>query len=213
MITCPIDGKTPKSVSLTLNPCDYAENNLKIIDNQPPDGVKKEFGVCVKQLTYPNRDFIIRFIEWVHMLQILGNSKVHVFIRFLHPEMMKIIKHLEMEDSIEVFKFLEPSGISNDILNQSSSYVLEAAMLNDCFYRVRHLYKYVSFMDPDEVIIPLNESHHTWHDLIESQPFGADIYAGMMITFPPNADEPFKEIPKYNYMLQNIKVSQHRSVY
>lgn len=43
MITCPFERekKLPISVSITENPCDKAENNMKIINNQPVNGVKK----------------------------------------------------------------------------------------------------------------------------------------------------------------------------
>ena len=207
MITCPVTGNIPLSVSLTLNPCDYAENNLKIIDNQPVDGVKKEFGVCVKQLTYPEQEFSIKFIEWVHMLQILGNSKIHFYNRFLHPETLKAVKYFEGLDLIEMFDFIEPSELPNEILRTLDSFILEAAVVNDCFYRVKNLYKFVAILDPDEFIMPLNLCHRSWHDLIKSQSPSYHVYSGRMITFPPMNQAPYEDIPKFNYMLQNVQVN------
>lgn len=57
LIECPLNNneKLPISLSLTSKPCDKAENNLKIINNQPIGGVKKKFGVCSNQKNYPNR--------------------------------------------------------------------------------------------------------------------------------------------------------------
>lgn len=208
MISCPVelDGKLPRSVSLTLNRCDNAENNLQIIDNQPPDGVKKEFGVCVKQLTYPNRDFIIRFIEWLHLLRILGAEKVHFYNRFVHQEMMKVIEYFEAKGLVEMKPFLEPSDLSNQYLTSFPTKILENAVVNDCFYRTKNLYKYIAVFDPDEVIMPLNESHKSWHDLIQSVGSSQDIYTNRMI-FYPNLEEPAIDgIPKFLYILQHVKV-------
>jgi hypothetical protein len=210
LINCPVTSEIPQSVSLTVNPCDHAENNLYIINNQPPDGVKKEFGVCVKQLTYPYRDFAIRFIEWIEMLRILGNTKVHFYNRFLHPETMKIVRYYENLGLLEAFDFLEPSALSNSHLKHPNSFSLEGAIVNDCFYRVKNLYKYVVIIDPDEVLMPLNESHRTWHELIASQPTQhelVDVFNAWMITFPPTGSKFFEDIPTYHYMLQNVQVT------
>lgn len=209
MISCPIlfNGTVPTSVSLTLNRCDDAENNLKIIDNQPDDGVKKEFGVCVKQLTFPNRDFVVRFIEWVHMLNILGASKIHFYNRFVHPDLVKICSYFEDQGLVDMQPFLEPSSMSNQVSRTASSMVLEASVINDCFYRTKNLYKYIAILDPDEVIMPLNDSHKSWHDLIENSPPNQDIYTQRMITFMNTSQKLIEEIPKYFYMLQHVEVS------
>jgi hypothetical protein len=53
----------PISVSLTPNMCDNAENKLQIIDKRPLDGVKKNFGICSKTLTFDDRAYVIRLIE------------------------------------------------------------------------------------------------------------------------------------------------------
>lgn len=199
--------KTPRSVSLVLNRCDNAENNLKIIDNQPRGGVKKEFGVCVKQLTYPNREFIIRFIEWIQMCKILGAEKIHFYNRLVHPELIKIVEYFENQDLVEMLPFLEPTGVSNEYLRTISSFVLEAAVINDCFYRVKNLYKYIAILDPDEMIMPVNESHRSWHDLLQSVPPSYDFYASRMITFPHLDQKPFEGVPQTTYMLYHVEVS------
>jgi Glycosyltransferase family 92 len=210
LISCPIVDirKVPRSVSLTTNRCDNAENNLQIIDNHPTDGVKKEFGVCVKQLTYPNRDFIVRFIEWVHMLRILGNTKVHFYNRMIHPELVKVVKYLEQQNLVDMKPFLEPSSLSNRMLRTLPTLILEAAVINDCFYRTKNLYKYLAILDPDEVIIPINESNRSWHDLLQNVPPSYDVYFQRLITYHNTESKPIEGIPDYLYMLRHVHVTQ-----
>jgi Glycosyltransferase family 92 len=209
LISCPIVNirKVPRSVSLTTNRCDSAENNLQIIDNHPTDGVKKEFGVCVKQLTYPNRDFIVRFIEWVHMLRILGNTKVHFYNRMVHPELIKVVDYFESKDLVDMKPFLEPSCLSNDQLASHDTMVIEHSVINDCFYRTKNLYKYLAILDPDEVIIPLNENDRSWQNLFKRFNQSYDIYRQNMIFYPNIEKEPIEGIPKENYILQHVQVS------
>jgi Glycosyltransferase family 92 len=101
--------KIPISVSLVPKPCDAAENNLKVIDNQPPNGSKKYFGVCSKQMNYQDKNFAIRLIEWIHLLRILGVEKVHAYNRFVHPDTIKVFKYFEEKDWLEIQPFLEIS--------------------------------------------------------------------------------------------------------
>jgi Glycosyltransferase family 92 len=191
-----------------MNRCDNAENKLKIIDVKPIDGVKKEFGVCVKQLTYPNRDFVVRFIEWVHMMKILGADKIFFYNRFVHHELMKVVEYFESRGLVDMKPFLEPSGISNVILRKVESFVLEASMVNDCFYRTKNLYQHIAILDPDEVILPHNESVYTWRDLLKSAKPFFDVYNQRMVTYPKTDQKLVEGIPEYNYLLQHVQVSQ-----
>jgi Glycosyltransferase family 92 len=210
LISCPIDlsGKRPVSVSLTSSRCDNAENNLQIIDNQPIDGVKKKFGVCVKQLMYPGRDFIVRFIEWVNLLKILGNTKVHFYNRFLHPEFINVVEYLESQGLVEMKPFLEPSCLTNHMLRILPTIILEHAVINDCFYRTKNLYKYIAVLDPDEVIMPLDESDRSWHDLFQRFNNSYDVFRQNMIFYPSLGESFIEGIPQHNYMLQHVQVSE-----
>jgi hypothetical protein len=169
LISCPIPtfkGNAPTSVSLTVGECDQATNNLEIIDNQPTDGAKKEFGVCLEHFAdNSDNNFIIKFIEWVHLQRILGAEKVHLFNHIHQPRLSKILKYLEEKGLVEVQRFQEPSDIDYSDPNSFSTFVLELAMINDCFYRTKSLYKYVAIVDSDEVIMPKNENHK-WHEVL-----------------------------------------------
>ena len=116
LITCPIAFKNriPVAVSLTEKACDFATNKLKVINNQPPNGVKKSFMVCIKYLFVENRSGIIKFIEWVQLLRILGVDKISLYNRHVHPEFFKMLLYFQEKDYIEMFDFLEPSGLSTN---------------------------------------------------------------------------------------------------
>lgn len=211
LIECPFDhnGKIPKAVSLTANPCDNAENLLKIIDNQPANGVKKKFGVCSKFITYANRDFGFRFAEWIHILRILGNDKVYFYNRFVHDEVFKVFQYFERKNMIELWPFLEPSGIPDMQAYGTQHFLLETNLINDCFYRVRNLYEYVAVLDADEVIMPVLETDRNWEDMFNSfdKSIKPDSYSFENVYYPNVDAEPLDEVPKYHHMLQHIQRS------
>lgn len=210
LISCPfeIDGKAPQSVSLTLNRCDYAENNLIIIDNQPPNGVKNKFGICVKQSTFKHREDVIKIVEWAEMMRLLGADKIHTYNRFYHPDLQKIGKYYEEQGFFEIRPYLEPSEITNEQLHCLNSRILELAVINDCFYRIRNFYEYIAILDLDEIFLPVNENEKTWHDLFrnfEELP-KYDAYAVRSVTYPPGDGKIVDFIPEYHYMLQHVQV-------
>lgn len=129
LITCPIEfnDKMPLSVSLTSNACDNAENKLIIIDNQPPNGIKKSFGVCSKSLSFENRDFIIRFIEWVELLKILGANKITLFNFHVHSELYEIMNYFQEKGILEVSQFFEPGGMKTPAQKNSEFFLTAGA--------------------------------------------------------------------------------------
>lgn len=217
MILCPVEkdklGKYPSSVSVTLKPCDQATNNLKIIDNQPPNGVKKEFGYCGKYINYKDRKFGMRFIEWIHALRILGNDKVYMYKRQVHPDVEDILKYFEDKNMLEVEPFHEPSG-SKWIPYYAS--LIQINLFTDCFYKIRNLYKFIAVFDSDEILMPTQTEVTSWHEMMgkivgQSKNF-TDVYSFKMINYPHLGQEDLiPDIPPNNYMLQHVQVDIYRS--
>lgn len=199
-------GTVPSSVSLVSKPCENAENNVKVLNTQPADGVKKRFGVCAKQFTYENRDFTVRFIEWVHISRLLGAEKVHFFYKFLHPDMFKVVKYMEQQGFIEAWPFFEPTGRWHKRL-------MEVNSLTDCFYRVKNLYDYVAIYDFDEIILPMNEKDMSWDDMIKRLEHEGrfDAYVSQNMYYPEVGAEPLPGIPTYMYMLQHTQKPKNYS--
>jgi hypothetical protein len=133
LIECPFSDVIPTSVSLVPSRCAFAENNLKILNKQPIDGVKKRFGVCSKQVSYTDRESTIKFIEWVHMMRLLGAEKIYFFIQFLHPDMFEIVKYFEDIGIVETWPYFDPSGVIQIRTYRPHTAVVQKNMMTDCF--------------------------------------------------------------------------------
>lgn len=209
LITCPLDktDSLPVSISLTAKPCGQAENKLRIINNQPVDGVKKNFGVCMSHYTFYNRNYGIRFIELIHVLLILGADKVHLYNRYVHPDVYDIMMYFQDLGFIEVSPYLEPQTI---VIGDTTTQLV--TMLNDCFYRTRNLYKYIIVQDTDEVIVPVHKDDKNWSDLMARilrlyKGSYVDSYLAPNYYFPRNYNAKSWSAPSYLYMLQHIRRS------
>jgi Glycosyltransferase family 92/D12 class N6 adenine-specific DNA methyltransferase len=202
---CPLESQTrlPTSVSLVSNPCGKAKNNLKIINNQPPNGIKKEFGVCTKQMNFKNRDFAMRFIEWIEILRIFGVEKIHGYNRHVSKDLFKVMTYYEEKGFLEIKPFLEP--FETAFIMDWPLRAIERNILNDCFYRNKNLYKYIAIIDPDEIIMPLR--HENWHEMLSSLR-EADYFYFPYVSFANNLKiRKTDEAPSHLYMLQHIQVT------
>jgi hypothetical protein len=192
---------------LTLKACDNAQNSLKIIDNQPDDGVKKKFVVCTKPLTL-TRTNRIQFIEWVEMLKILGADQVYVYHRYFHRELFRVARYYEKQGFMVLQQFLEPSGASRAKTHNYNAQMSEMSIYNDCFYKVKNLFEYVVVIDHDEIIVPNHKDDKTWSDMINrlKDEKGYDSYAFQWVTYHPNITSHLRDVPSYYYMLQHVRV-------
>jgi Glycosyltransferase family 92 len=199
----------PVSVSLTANMCENATNKLQIIDNQPPNGAKKMFGVCCKAMTFDDRSYVIRFVEWAAMMRILGADKITIFKNRVHLDFEKILNHFEDEKNFEVLPYRAPSNVSLASKSHSIQFqMLEMMQHTDCFYRTRNLYEYIAVMDTDEVIVPMRSEDYTWHDLAKHFDLSKGIVSFLSRNqIMPNLGKPLHaDIPEYHYMLQHTEV-------
>jgi hypothetical protein len=185
---------------------------LKIIDNHLPDGEEKsEFGVCGKYLNYQQREFGIKFIEWMNALKILGNSKVHLYKKTLHPEVLDVLYYFKEQNMVEFDPFFEPSGFS---WTPNYASLIQINLFTDCFYKVRNLYKFIVIFDTDELLIPTEKNVMNWHEMMErlqkDNETKPDVYNFKMINYP-HFESKVREItdaigvPKYHYMLTHTQ--------
>jgi hypothetical protein len=178
---------------------------MKILNPQPVNGVKSRFGVCSKKARFENRDFAMRFVEWVHMLRLLGAEKIHFSYDYVHPDMFKFIKYFEDRGIVETWQYLDPSGIKSD--DKWQLFQLEVNVQTDCFHRVKNLYDYVVIIDMDEVIMPVMVEDLTWENVLNrvKRRENIDAFISQNIYYPENGAEAVEEAPNFMYMLQHIQ--------
>jgi hypothetical protein len=195
---------------LTTSRCESAENNLRIVNNLPQNGQKKEFAVCTKYVAFDTHEYGVKFIEWIHLLRILGVDKTFVYVKSALPEIMKLFKYFEEKEMTENFMYLHPSENSNTKADTSEDMAYQTLVINDCFHRNRNLYKYIAIIDQDEVMIPLKEGDISWHDMMKSIGKSDDGHYFQMGLFLDTGEKKIEGIPEYAYMLQHVKVSLTR---
>lgn len=200
LIECPVQGAAPSSVSLITNLEENPENKLEVLDIQPKDGKKKKFGVCVKHVDFRSSEFVMRFIEWVHLIRLLGAEKIHFSYRFLHPEMLKVVEYFEDQGFVEAKPYSDPQEFSNKQLAEMNT-------LTDCFYKVMNMYEFIAVLDFDEVIMPEKENDRTWHQLLQyldpHKSYDAMVFQNAY--FLENNTTKSSSVPKPLYMMENIQ--------
>ncbi|XP_059469005.1 uncharacterized protein LOC132192846 [Neocloeon triangulifer] len=225
MFSCkvPFQNRVPESVSLVVNPCDNATNNLRVIYNPAPLGKKKHFVMCVKALNFRQKaDSSVRLVEWLEMHKILGADKIVIYEYQVHPNMSKVLEYYKSTGLLDVVKFSLPGYHANipDFMSiflrhrAAIQFLLELIQYNDCMYKHMYMYDFVVVVDVDEVILPL--STDTWYDLIYKKtiPKVANVKpppAGFVVRNLIFADDKaelqdwYPDIPRYMYLLQNVQ--------
>ena len=209
LITCPLaGGEIPKYISLTSEVCSQATNKLQVINNQPLNGIKKSFAVISKSLTLNDRTSVIRLIEWIHMLQILGCEKIIIFTKSVHPDLMKILEYFQQKGFVDFYDFVEPEEVKTFTYEFIQNFMLQVMQHTDSFYRARNLFKYFVALDTDEVIIPMRPEDRTWHDLMHRYDVtdGTVSIMSYNTIFSDSGMQSYPDIPKHHYMLQHTEV-------
>ena len=93
-MTCPLPGqhkyRIPSSVSLVVQKCNKATNNLIVNNKVPtPEEPKMSIGICVKSLTIVD-DISAQLVEWIETVKKLGANKIFFYILDVHPNISKV---------------------------------------------------------------------------------------------------------------------------
>ena len=167
-------GKVPVTVSIMENKCDRPTHMLKVINNQLPEGrtEKEKVAVCVKGLTFRDDSNLWKLIEWIEVTLLIGAAKIVLYNLHITPRMSKVLDYYSERGQVEVVGLTMPGWQPNvEALRQNlfskkkiTKRQNEVVPYNDCFYRNMNLYDYITLVDVDELIMPLQ--HYNWIDLI-----------------------------------------------
>lgn len=177
LFTCPLVGgarrqRVPQLVSVVFEDrCARASNALRVYYKAPERRRSLRFGVCVKDLQFPDADMSERFVEWLEMVRLLGAERVTAYYlggNTLHPNTIRTLRHYEEHDGLvqlRPFRLLE--GVAKPAIHvQLNKRLNEVLMYNDCLYRNMYDFDYLAVMDVDELIMPLGQLHN-WTALVE----------------------------------------------
>lgn len=219
----------PESVSLVENPCDMAVTNLRVIYNQPENGVKKDFAVCVKGLDFLTEDLSVRLVEWIELVRHLGADKIFLYELEVHPNITKVLNYYQEKGIVEVTPITLPGYQPNipglihmylkkKLVNKRQN---ELIPYNDCLYKNMYKYKYIVIKDVDEVIMPKGQ-YILWKDLMDdvyqkslqqkkveraSYNVRNAYFFDSVLSSSTVGGHNFKDIPQYMHMFQHV----HRS--
>lgn len=167
--------KAPKAVSLVEKMCDPSTNIIKVQNNRPSDGKKKQFGVCMKQLDFLYNDMSVILVEWLETLFAMGVEKVQIYNLTAHDNMVKVLRYYEDRGKVEFTPVTLP-GFQPNVPSLYHSYFtdslgtqlfFEDMLFNDCFYRNMYLFDWLAIIDIDELIAPV-KNLTKWSDILKN---------------------------------------------
>ena len=151
----------PYAVSVTDTPCSKSENTLMIL-NRDPAPVEKKSGhaLCVQPLYNRFRNWTM-VIEMFELHRLLGAKEITIYTYSVATDTKRALDMYGAESSddfkVNVMPWPFPPTLNSNVMCQRST-------INDCYYRMRNKYKYITVTDLDEVLVP--RMVHTWPELM-----------------------------------------------
>ncbi|XP_041971724.1 uncharacterized protein LOC121727796 isoform X1 [Aricia agestis] len=213
----------PASVSIVVDPCDRATNNLRVhYDRPPPPAAQREFAVCVKGLDFLHEDLSVRLVEWIELIRLLGADKIFFYELQVHPNITKVLDYYAELGVVEVTPITLPGGqpnlpgLQHMYLKKKTTHKRQMELIpyNDCLYRHMYRYRWLALLDIDEVIVPLEDAD--WSSLMrrvlplakpaEGKPPRSSYHASNLYFLDSLRHEHGWEegAPQYMHMLQHV---------
>jgi hypothetical protein len=155
-------SRMPLNISITLGPCDKAQNLLPV-QTAPRDNWSNvhNFTVCIGAALRDRYADYKRFVEFMELNILLGAKIVYLYRHKVDPVMHPYFDYYEDRGWLDVRKFKIPKAVKTQIYGQ-------AAMVQDCLMRNIYKAKYVVLIDLDEMLVPQQVTDMTWLDMIKS---------------------------------------------
>ncbi len=160
--TCGLDTSypIPNYVSLVAGPCDKADNYIAIyVPIRAP--FKHDFAICVPVAFNTVNPY--RLTEWLEVNKILGVTEINIYHVAMSNETLRILEYYEKTGLVKLHHI--PS-VPHYEKGRSGNKIGSPISLNDCMYRNMYRYKWILFIDFDELIVP--RGHKNLRDLLIS---------------------------------------------
>ena len=210
-------NKTPAAVSFVFgDSCGKTATNAVKIQYNPLEAGetrKRQFGVCLKALNYPNVDLSKRLIEWLEVVRALGGAKVFVYILSVHPNIRKVLDYYSESGFVDVIE-TTLGGHEGDLAYYQTLYLKhnwwpncwnEKISLNDCLYSNMYRYEFLAPLDLDELIVPLKRDN--WSDLMKDLPDGNACYNFRNVYFLDDF-EVDESVPEFGHIMRHVTRSE-----
>ncbi|XP_017135275.1 uncharacterized protein LOC108151265 [Drosophila miranda] len=210
--------RVPQLVSLVFgNRCAPARNALIVVNSQVPERAldsNLHTGVCVKSLSFPDRDISERMVEWLELLRLLGVERVVAFdIGELTANTSRTLAHYTDVDGLLQ---LRPHRLLDELPEHWDlrARLTEVLMYNDCLYRNMYEFDYLGVFDVDEVIMPLGKLLN--YQMLLKELLTIDVNCSARTSFCfrnvyfPKELAPDPLLPQQLYMLSHVtRVADH----
>lgn len=133
----------PVAVSIVPTPCAKSENNLMVVNRKPVK--KKGHGLCISPLYGKWRNWTM-IAEWFEIHRLLGAEGMTIYNISVSSETNFVLRHYINRKSATVINWDFPPVKCNVFCQRGA--------LNDCLYRMSHVYHYVTVTDLDEILVP-----------------------------------------------------------
>ncbi|XP_064627837.1 beta-1,4-galactosyltransferase galt-1-like [Lineus longissimus] len=175
MLLCPIPVRFYTPCSVTV---EHARSNgtgahrvvlpLRMLTGTGSQEKKHKFGVCVPPIHGNVQKQ--KLVEFIELTLLLGAEKIIFYDYKATDAVRDVLRYYVKRDKVS----LEPWPLPSSVDPEAKRFFLpgiwyhgQSLAINDCLYKYSNDFKYLSFNDIDEFIIPKHQN--TWEELIKSQ--------------------------------------------
>ncbi len=199
-----VSGEVPVTVQLsTSQKCEQATKVMPV-RNRGIQETTKKFGVCVGGPMVQNKNLLNDIIEFVEMSTVLGVEMIVFYVN--EAQVDKNVLEYVWE---HYPKRVKTVGWGKFGKWKPFHYYGQLLMISDCFYRHMYEIEYITTMDLDEMILPVEQNN--WAEMIQSfvNSDKAPDYMFQNTFFEPTGQQtlpnfPDKPVPKYFSRTQRI---------
>ena len=150
----------PKSVFISVGNPNFNRTHFLKLDliSLAKKEKQKYFGICIPPLfgSFP----MTKLIQFFELSQILGASHFHFYLQNVSSSVHFILNYYAKLNLVSMTQWELPSIVTGD----SIWYHGQLLAIQDCLYKNMASFKYLLFLDLDELIIPRNA--YNWADMI-----------------------------------------------